>query len=353
MADYYMGKDGFYWFVGVVEDRNDPKKLSRVRVRVLGAHTGDTSSGSGIPTEDLPWAHVLMPVTAGANSGVGVSPHFLVEGTWVMGFFRDVHLQEPVIMGALPGVNNQDIANTIHTTATKKSSDYKGFKDPGTSIKPEGGQDVTYPASLYVAKPDTNLLAQENSHTHKGITARTESDKKVKWTTASSSSLEGSKWKPTNSESKYPYNHVFESEAGHIIEVDDTKGNERIHVYHKTGTYIEIDKDGNMRLDCLKDFTQVVRGDMHTYVVGNQSLTVDGTSDWKVGELVTELFAKGRKTTISEVGDTVAITGDVKIDTVGALTETVSMAVKQTYSLTAEIKASMAMTIGGSTVSFN
>ena len=36
-----MGKDGFQWFVGVVEDRNDPKYLGRVRVRCLGHHTED------------------------------------------------------------------------------------------------------------------------------------------------------------------------------------------------------------------------------------------------------------------------------------------------------------------------
>ena len=35
----FMGKDGFSWFVGVVEDRNDPAQLGRVRVRVLGRHS--------------------------------------------------------------------------------------------------------------------------------------------------------------------------------------------------------------------------------------------------------------------------------------------------------------------------
>ena len=42
MADnYFMGLDGFVWFTGVVEDRNDPAKLGRVRVRCLGFHTED------------------------------------------------------------------------------------------------------------------------------------------------------------------------------------------------------------------------------------------------------------------------------------------------------------------------
>ena len=39
--NYFMGLDGFVWFTGVVEDRQDPKRLGRVRVRVLGMHTED------------------------------------------------------------------------------------------------------------------------------------------------------------------------------------------------------------------------------------------------------------------------------------------------------------------------
>ena len=43
----------------------------------------------------------------------------------------------------------------------------------------------------------------------------------------------------------YPYNHVFESESGHVFEIDDTKDNERLFTSHSTGTSQEIDKDGN------------------------------------------------------------------------------------------------------------
>ena len=39
MSDYFMGTDGFVWFVGVVEDRHDPDLMGRVRVRCLGFHT--------------------------------------------------------------------------------------------------------------------------------------------------------------------------------------------------------------------------------------------------------------------------------------------------------------------------
>jgi hypothetical protein len=42
----------------------------------------------------------------------------------------------------------------------------------------------------------------------------------------------------------YPYNHVYESESGHVIEVDDTPGAERLHWYHRSGTFREIHPDG-------------------------------------------------------------------------------------------------------------
>ena len=100
--NYFMGLDGFVWFVGVVENRNDPAKLGRVQVRCLGYHTEDLVD---IPSKDLPWAHVMHPVTDPSMQGLGNSPTFLVEGSWVVGFFRDANeKQQPIIMGSLPGV---------------------------------------------------------------------------------------------------------------------------------------------------------------------------------------------------------------------------------------------------------
>ena len=98
----FMGKDGFTWFVGVVEDRQDPQKLGRLRVRCLGYHTEDLTK---LPTSDLPWAHVMNPITSATVSGVGQTPLGCVEGTWVVGWFTDgSDAQQPMIMGTLPGV---------------------------------------------------------------------------------------------------------------------------------------------------------------------------------------------------------------------------------------------------------
>ena len=136
---YFMGKDGFTWFVGCVEDRNDPERLGRVRVRCLGYHTEDKSK---IPTEDLPWASVMMPVTTPSMNGLGETPSFLTPGSWVIGFFTDAQtMQEPVVMGTLPGRNSVD---------RDKS---KGFNDPTNEYTSDFG-----PYPLRLNEPDVNRL---------------------------------------------------------------------------------------------------------------------------------------------------------------------------------------------------
>jgi len=52
-----MQYPSFNWWQGVVEDRLDPEKIGRVKVRILGHHTEDKNV---LPTEDLPFAQVLQ-----------------------------------------------------------------------------------------------------------------------------------------------------------------------------------------------------------------------------------------------------------------------------------------------------
>lgn len=97
----YIAKHSFVWWQGVVEDILDPMKLGRVRVRVIGYHNPDKAD---FPTEDLPWAIPIMPVTSASTSGIGYSSTGLVPGSVVIGFFRDGELaQQPIIFGSIMG----------------------------------------------------------------------------------------------------------------------------------------------------------------------------------------------------------------------------------------------------------
>ena len=335
MNNYFMGQDGFSWFIGVVEDRQDPKKAGRVRVRCLGYHSAKTED---IPTEDLPWASIMMPVTAGGNSGVGTSSHFLIEGTWVVGFFRDPAKQEPVVMGALPGMNTKET-----TDFTIAASSEVGGKSKGGGFKDPKG---VYPTELYLDKPDTNLLAQESTDTHP---SRSIKDAKDSWSTASGSAEQPA---TTQTSAKYPTNHVFETETGHYVEFDDTVGNERIHLYHKMGTFIEIDKSGNVVIKTVGNVTNIIAGNMDTYVKGNYSVSVGGNIDVYAGKNLTELVDGNRKTTITG-NDEVSITGTLTAKVTADVTNTYSANLTTTITALGSIKASGAMTVGGSSISFN
>ena len=70
----FVGKDGFFWWVGEVEDNEDPMELGRVKVRVLGYYTNvQGGTTSDLPTDKLPWATVLQHTSQPGNDGQGES----------------------------------------------------------------------------------------------------------------------------------------------------------------------------------------------------------------------------------------------------------------------------------------
>ena len=260
----FLGKNNFIWFNGVVEDRNDPQKLGRLRVRCVGIHTDNKDD---LPTADLPWSQLIHPITSSGISGLGHSPGFIVEGTWVFGYFRDGYaMQEPMVIGTLPG-KPVELAETS-----------KGFYDPNG----------VYPK--YKDEVDTNRLATNDSNNpHLGLELR-KLTRKTGVPTADfdavpveehiSTAIEASDSDTWNQPeipyaAVYPFNHVFESESGHVMEIDDTKDNERLFTQHRTGTSQEIDKDGNQ--------VNIIKGDHYNIVSGKRQAVIEGNADLTIG----------------------------------------------------------------------
>jgi hypothetical protein len=105
----YFGKNGFIWFVGVVEDRMDPEKLGRVKVSVYDCH-------DKIEEKDLPWSQVVMPGNTPAKGGIGSSVNLLV-GTLVCGVFKDPEQQEFMVIGTLPTKTDSVEDNNVRVRA--------------------------------------------------------------------------------------------------------------------------------------------------------------------------------------------------------------------------------------------
>lgn len=92
----------FNWWIGIVEDRDDPLRMGRVRVRIANVHSDNIAT---TPTEELPWATPLQSTVSAAVSGIGIAPIGLVTGTWCVGFFMDGEdMQQPIIVGTLGGM---------------------------------------------------------------------------------------------------------------------------------------------------------------------------------------------------------------------------------------------------------
>ena len=383
-TNYFQGKDGFIWWHGVVEDRQDPLYLGRCKVRILGWHTEDKAE---LPTASLPWAQVLMPVTSASQTNVGHAPVGPVEGTWVMGFYRDGELgQEPVIMGTIPGIPENfakqgtgfndprlDVPSADRQGQDETGKGIKGvpgetldaFPFPPKDIKTISGGEALITSysdterkalsggSLYpreTNKPTTSkyargsadssasaatigIISSKNSNTKEldvvvpsfapsdvfipkgqsvtdtvsglpkvGINDYLKSDdynllRQVQITKTIS--------QPNSAYSaQYPYNHVYESESGHLIEQDDTPGKERLHWYHRSGTFTEFHPAG-MRVDRTNAHRyNIVTGNYESIISGEEKKSITTDYTLNLGGRLTLKSGKDISIT-SETGDVV------------------------------------------------
>jgi len=270
-SNEFLGLDGFVWWTGVVEDRDDPLQLGRCKVRCMGWHDENIDK---LPTNDLPWAQPLQPITSAALAGVGTSATGLLEGSWVVGFFMDgKQAQFPVIMGSLAGISGDgEVMGT-------------GFRDP------EG----LYPTPDFKGKPDTPTLARgeeissnESPAYQNKISGRLLGVKTAKGADVGSiyspSIPESGEWsepEPRGNKlglgsSEYPLNHVRKTEAGHIFEVDDSVGAERIHTYHSSGTFEEIQPDGTKVTKVVGENYEIIAKGQNVEITGGCNITVNG-----------------------------------------------------------------------------
>lgn len=268
----FIGRGETVWFFGVVEDRDDPIRLGRVRVRCYGYHSDDKGQ---IPTSSLPWAIPVNPVQSASSSGVGHSPTGLVEGSWVFGIFIDgERAQEPLILGSLAGLP----ANFADPNT--------GFNDPTESFpRYVDESDVSRAARDEEALQHESRITKENLQKTDAGTTRTYYTATPPKVTSVAPDKEDAyysdaRWQEPpvsgNTVPDYPLNHVREFESGHLEEFDDTEGARRYHRYHPAGSFEEVIDDGTRIIKVVGEDYEMYLDGKNIFIDGNVNMTVTG-----------------------------------------------------------------------------
>lgn len=226
--------------------------------------------------DDIPWSHCISSIMSASNQGIGSTPTGMDVGNVVFGILHDDE-QEFIVLGTYHGVGD---VNGLAIGIKNDESDNK-----------------------------TNIQS--------GFEEKTDYSKVV-----------------------YPKNKVIQTTTGHIIEVDDTPGLERINVMHKTGSYIDIMPDGSIQVHSVKDIRYVSDNDLSglvsggydvdvkknskTTVAGNDTMNISGDAslivDGKNNQTIKgdETITIGGKSTRTITGDeTVTTGGNLKIIAAG------------------------------------
>lgn len=238
----FLGQDGFIWWIGVVEDVNDPLRLGRCRVRCFGYHP--PKKDVAVPKDDLPWA---ISIHSPNTPNLYATPN---EGDWVVGFFLDgPNAQEPAIMGYIPGI-------------PQNSEEYFGAQprkdSTGKAIRSFAKVAELAEAEKQVYTPDQNVINYilDNDRNPQAIANFM---RLFNLNTAQVAQLLGI---PESQAIRYlevarikdikvtqantiPSNLIrWDSKVGHYIEMSDIPGIERLTIQHANGYSLVLNNDG-------------------------------------------------------------------------------------------------------------
>lgn len=122
-----------------------------------------------------------------------------------------------------------------------------------------------------------------------------------------------------------PLNRVTQSESGHSFEMDDTPGAERVRLQHRTGTFSEIQANGQKIVKVIGDNYQIIAKNNNVLISGICNITVEGDSVFHVkGDSYSQVDGKSWQTVkgstkINSTGDVELFSsGDIDVSAMGA-----------------------------------
>lgn len=193
--------------------------------------------------------------------------------------FRCVDSKNPV------NIPNQNNVNSSTRKSNITGVGLSGFGGASVGISPEIADkgnpnklgfidpSLKYPLDHHINEPDVSRLAR-NQKIRDTIVAEKEANRANKISIANTEQS----WEQPNVpyNARYPYNHVLVTESGHVQEFDDTPNSERIHTFHKSGTFTEIDPSGTQVNRVVGSKVTIVEDDGKVYIMGSGIVTIDG-----------------------------------------------------------------------------
>jgi uncharacterized protein (DUF2345 family) len=265
---------------GIIENNDDSThpdgyKLGRCQVRIFGKHTNNKLNIDDfeyLPTSELPWFDVMIPATS-AGIQVNYETPFLKNGSTAYVEYTDKDQQYGVIIGVL--LRQPNVMSDFN----------KGFSDP-TQKYPLNEDLHRSPLYPYATGEINDVVQYKKGHLTTSVLGFTEP---------------ATPYDPT-----YTHNKVISSK-NHFIEFDETPGKERVHIYHKSGTFSEIHPSGTKVTNVKGSQYHIVIVDDNTKVDGKYNLDVIGNIQVKT--LANETTTVGINSSLIVGNDTVLSAG--------------------------------------------
>jgi len=249
---------------GKVVDNHDPKYAGRVKVKVFGVF-------DEIHDDVLPWA-IMADQTLGGLKNVGSS--FIPEvDSHVFVFFEAGDHRYPVYFASAPALHDEEIPD-LPNESRRDQEDLEG-------------EEFVFPLDK-----ETDFPFEEKE--------------------------------PADANSEYPYNKVFKTKSGHVIEIDDTEGQTRFRILHPSENEFVSDHEGHTEKVVKGNTSELfemnhmrkIQQSLFDYIEQDSEVHIDGDKKEEIEGEVTITIGKDKNITIG--GDfNVSVDGDYNIDVGG------------------------------------
>ena len=290
-------------YPGIVRDSFDPEERGRIRIycpEVMGEVDSDEHwlgwAEASAPLAGFDQGLLMVPPDPSwesRDSGAGNSPYNETR-VWVE--FRDGDVRRPIYS--------------------------LGGTWLGESDLPHSG----------VKLGDANSGGDETTASPNRISSSTRTDVVDRTTGDTAPGPEVKEPQPATT-AQYPFNYVFKTPAGAVVEFDNTPDGERIRLYHPAGTSWEINQSGTLATKISgkestfvsEDSQRIVKGSSTTICEGLSHRQFNKSSTWVYQDDVVEVIKKSKKSFISsgleeQIGGLhKSRAGTVEIESVGAI----------------------------------